>query len=75
MPTQNSLENTYRKQLGLTLIELMVALAIGSFLVIGSIQIYSQSREAFIINESIARVQQLGPHKSRSRDRKSQHRR
>ena len=58
MPTQNSLENTYRKQLGLTLIELMVALAIGSFLVIGSIQIYSQSREAFIINESIARVQE-----------------
>ena len=45
-------------QHGLTLIELMVALAIGSFLVIGSVQIYSQSREAFIINESIARVQE-----------------
>ena len=47
-----------REQYGLTLIELMVALAIGSFLVIGSVQIYSQSREAFIINESIARVQE-----------------
>ncbi len=47
-----------RAQYGLTLIELMVALAIGSFLVIGSVQIYSQSREAFIINESIARVQE-----------------
>ncbi len=45
-------------QHGLTLIELMVALTIGSFLVIGSVQIYSQSREAFIINESIARVQE-----------------
>lgn len=48
----------YRSQLGLTLVELMVALAIGSFLIIGSIQIYNQSREAFIINESIARVQE-----------------
>ena len=50
--------NAQRNQLGLTLVELMVALAIGSFLVIGSVQIYSQSREAFIINESIARVQE-----------------
>jgi len=50
--------NMQREQCGLTLVELMVALAIGSFLVIGSVQIYSQSREAFIINESIARVQE-----------------
>ena len=47
-----------RNQQGLTLVELMVALAIGSFLVIGSVQIYSQSRQAFVINESIARVQE-----------------
>lgn len=47
-----------QKQLGLTLVELMVALAIGSFLMIGSIQIYNQSRQAFAINESIARVQE-----------------
>jgi type IV pilus assembly protein PilW len=46
------------KQDGLTLIELMVALAIGSFLVIGAVQIYTQSRQAFVINESIARVQE-----------------
>jgi type IV pilus assembly protein PilW len=46
------------KQTGLTLVELMVALAIGSFLVIGAVQIYSQSRQAFVINESIARVQE-----------------
>jgi type IV pilus assembly protein PilW len=51
--------NTYRnKQAGLTLVELMVALAIGSFLMIGAIQIYSQSRQAFVVNESIARVQE-----------------
>jgi type IV pilus assembly protein PilW len=46
------------RQSGLTLVELMVALAIGSFLVIGAVQIYSQSRQAFVINESIARVQE-----------------
>lgn len=47
-----------KNQSGLTLIELMVALAIGSFLMIGSIQIYTQSRHAFVVNESIARVQE-----------------
>ena len=47
-----------RRQSGLTLIELMVALAIGSFLIIGAVQIYNQSRQAFIVNESIARVQE-----------------
>ncbi len=36
----------------------MVALAIGSFLMIGAVQIYNQSRQAFVINESIARVQE-----------------
>ncbi len=46
------------KQSGLTLVELMVALAIGSFLMIGAIQIYNQSRQAFVVNESIARVQE-----------------
>ncbi len=47
-----------QRQRGLTLVELMVALAIGSFLIIGAVQIYSQSREAFVVNESIARVQE-----------------
>lgn len=46
------------RQSGLTLVEIMVALAIGSFLIIGAVQIYQQSREAFVINESIARVQE-----------------
>lgn len=46
------------RQTGLTLVELMVALAIGSFLMIGAIQIYNQSRQAFVINESIARIQE-----------------
>lgn len=47
-----------RKLAGVTLVELMVALAIGSFLIIGAVQIASQSRHAFRVNESIARVQE-----------------
>jgi type IV pilus assembly protein PilW len=47
-----------RTQSGLTLVELMVALAIGSFLIIGAVQIYNQSRQAFVINDSIAKVQE-----------------
>ncbi|HEY5643300.1 MAG TPA: PilW family protein [Woeseiaceae bacterium] len=49
---------SFRSQTGLTLVELMVALAIGSFLIIGAVQIYNQSRQAFIVNESVARVQE-----------------
>jgi type IV pilus assembly protein PilW len=52
------LSKSQHNQAGLTLVELMVALAIGSFLMIGSIQIYNQSRQAFVVNESIARVQE-----------------
>ena len=47
-----------RRQAGVTLVELMVALSIGSFLMIGAVQVYNQSREAFVVNESIARVQE-----------------
>ncbi len=46
------------RQRGMTLIELMVALAIGTFLIVGAVQVYNQSRQAFVINESIARVQE-----------------
>jgi type IV pilus assembly protein PilW len=40
------------------MVELMVALAIGSFLIVGAVQVYNQSRHAFVINESIAEVQE-----------------
>ena len=53
-----NLANHTRRQRGMTLIELMVSLSIGSFLIIGAVQVYNQSREAFVINESIARVQE-----------------
>lgn len=50
--------NAGRRMCGVTLVELMVALSIGSFLIIGAVQVYNQSRQAFLINESIARVQE-----------------
>lgn len=46
------------RQRGVTLVELMVSLAIGSFLVIGAVQIYSQSRGTYIINERVTRIQE-----------------
>ena len=48
-----------KNQSGITLVELMVALAIGSFLIIGAVTIYNQSRQAYAINESVARVQEI----------------
>jgi len=55
---RQEIPNRHHSQAGLTLVELMVALAIGSFLIIGAVQIYNQSRQAFIVNESVARVQE-----------------
>ena len=51
-------EKQFARQDGVTLVELMVALAIGSFLMIGAIQVYNQSRQAYVINDSIAKVQE-----------------
>ncbi len=50
--------NAHRNQSGMTMVELLVALAIGSFLMIGAVQVYNQSRQAYVINDSIARVQE-----------------
>lgn len=54
----NMTSKSQKNQAGLTMVELLVALAIGSFLIIGAVQIYNQSRQAFVVNESIARVQE-----------------
>jgi type IV pilus assembly protein PilW len=45
---------------GLTLIELMVALAIGMFLMIGAITVFMQGRTTFRITESLSRLQENG---------------
>lgn len=43
---------------GLTLVELMVAMSIGSFLMIGAVTVFMQSRTTFRVNESISRLQE-----------------
>jgi type IV pilus assembly protein PilW len=47
-----------RRQHGMTLIELMVALAIGAFLMIGAITVFVQSRMTFRVTESVSRLQE-----------------
>jgi type IV pilus assembly protein PilW len=47
-----------RHDAGMTLIELMVALAIGSFLMIGAVTVFTQSRTTFRVNESVSRLQE-----------------
>ena len=46
------------RQRGMTLIELMVALAIGSFLIAGAVTVYIQSRTTYRTNENLARMQE-----------------
>jgi type IV pilus assembly protein PilW len=49
-----------RRAAGLTLIELMVALAIGSLLMIGAVTVFVQSRATFRVSDSVARLQENG---------------
>jgi len=45
---------------GLSLVELMVALAIGSLLIAGAVYVYSQSRNTQRVSEAVARLQEKG---------------
>ena len=47
-----------RRALGLSLIELLVALAIGAFLMFGATQVYVDSRRTYDTNETVARLQE-----------------
>jgi type IV pilus assembly protein PilW len=49
-----------RRQLGVTLVELMTGLTIGSLVVIGIFFVYAQGRSTYITNESVARLQENG---------------
>ena len=49
----------YRNR-GVSLIELMVALAIGSLLVLGLVEVFSASRTAYQLSEGLSRVQENG---------------
>ncbi|MGY0611127.1 PilW family protein [Luteimonas sp. A501] len=47
-----------RRSQGVTLIELLVALLIGSLLILGLVQVFSASRAAYQMSEGMARVQE-----------------
>lgn len=51
---------TPKKDRGFTLVELMVALAIGLLLTIGVVQIFSASRSTYQLDEGLARAQENG---------------
>lgn len=54
------MKSTLKKYQGLSLVELMVALAVGLFLVAGVLQIYLGSRQSFLVQESLSRLQENG---------------
>lgn len=47
-----------KKQLGLSLVELMVAMAIGTFLLAGAITVFGKTRDLYRTNDSAARLQE-----------------
>jgi type IV pilus assembly protein PilW len=52
------MNSTIRSSRGLSLIELMVALTIGSLLIIGAVSVYVQSRNTYSVNETLSRLQE-----------------
>lgn len=50
--------DTRSRSAGLTLIELMIALAIGSLLILGLVQVFSASRTAYQLSEGMSRAQE-----------------
>jgi type IV pilus assembly protein PilW len=49
-----------RRARGLSLVELMVALVIGSLLIVGALTVYANSRGTYAVNEAVARLQERG---------------
>ena len=52
--------STASRQSGLSLVELMVALVIGSLLIVGAVTVYANSRTTYAVNEAVARLQEQG---------------
>ena len=47
-----------RSERGVSLVELMVALVLGLFLILGAVTIYNQSRSTYRVTEAVARLQE-----------------
>jgi type IV pilus assembly protein PilW len=48
------------RQSGVSLVELMVALTLGVFLILGAVTVYNQSRSTYRVTEAVARLQETG---------------
>ena len=48
-----------KKQIGFTLVELLVAMVLGIFLVGGVVSIYNSTQQNFRANENLARIQPI----------------
>ncbi len=59
-PTIRGLPRRGRAIAGLSLVELMVALVIGSLLIVGAVSVYANSRTTYTVNEAVARLQEQG---------------
>lgn len=57
-PVTQSLER--HRATGFSLVELMIALTIGSVMIAGAVYVYSQSRSTYTVNDSMARLQEEG---------------
>jgi type IV pilus assembly protein PilW len=54
------LNKSPHNQMGVSIIELMVAMTIGLFLIVGATKVYVGSRASYATNDSIARLQETG---------------
>lgn len=52
--------HTVRRQRGITLVELMIALTLGSLLIFGVLSVFAASNRTYRSNEALARVQENG---------------
>jgi type IV pilus assembly protein PilW len=58
MRTEHPSNSPSRRQSGVSLVELMVALTLGLFLILGAVTIYNQSRTTYRVTEAVARLQE-----------------
>ena len=56
----NALTHKFRRQAGLTLLELLLALSVGAVLSAGIVQIYISSKSGYLAQEELARMQESG---------------
>lgn len=54
-PGRNALA---RRQYGFTMVELMISVAIGSIILVGTVMVFQQSRASYLVNDATSRLQE-----------------